>query len=680
MKKLMKHLRSACLASCIILGTVLAAAPGSAQAASWTNRPAQNGKVYSVIRHFLNHVVNRDPYSFYSTIPCTGELRECIGYLLDAWQTQGVDLISYFNLHWSASYPYANVRNFCAQLDKMLTPGSTVKIPCGSSSFTFLYKKYKNADAAFADGAFNSAGTIGLLTSPTEQYGHCWISLGAFDPYISEYEMRVFLESYYGLGTNALAGKLATGDANMVWKGYGSRSVWRVHATRWSEGVHGGCAVDNGASGEALKDALCYVLIPVGDIGAPSPQPSQPTQPTQPVQPTQPAQAMGDLSVQLVSSLPDVTDGNPNYSLGGLKIGVYADAACTKELVSVPADAKGHATIRCYAPQTVYVRLKSSAPGYESAETRSAVITQDKTTELSLSLTPKLMSVNISVQAQPSSSLDGAVFIVRHYACTDPGAVSESKLTAAWTVTADESGAVFGEETTAVVQAPKGTDSWYTDADGRIVFPLGILAVEQIWAAKGDSLDGVWAAAGCSAGGSVPVPAASSREGSNAPVIYFTSACGSLQSLVSDGTTAFLVTVSPAGAASDQTRCIVPSEKRSSGLWYVTGSSGSEDPLALTPVLSCRLFSAGGNAKPDGAPMQAGDVLRLSDRNGEVCFEGTVSLSGDGTLRMSDLICFRSRIPGDRLRNGLSPDAAGSDPADIRSRLFGASPITQAAP
>ena len=49
---------------------------------------------------------------------------------------------------------------------------------------------------------------------------------------------------------------------------------------------------------------------------------------------------MGDLSVQLVSSLPDVTDGNPNYSLGGLKIGVYADAACTKELVSVPADAK----------------------------------------------------------------------------------------------------------------------------------------------------------------------------------------------------------------------------------------------------------------------------------------------------------------------------------------------------
>ena len=186
MKKLMKHLRSACLASCIILGTVLAAGPDSAQAASWTNRPAQNGKVYNTIKHFLNHVANRDPYSFYSTIPCTGELRECIGYLLDAWQTQGVDLISYFNLHWSASYPYANVRNFCAQLDKMLTSGSTVKVPCGNSSFTFLYKKYKNADAAFADGAFNTAGTIGLLTSPTEQYGHCWISLGAFDPYISE--------------------------------------------------------------------------------------------------------------------------------------------------------------------------------------------------------------------------------------------------------------------------------------------------------------------------------------------------------------------------------------------------------------------------------------------------------------------------------------------------------------
>ena len=139
-------------------------------------------------------------------------------------------------------------------LDKQLSPGSTVSVPCGSSTFTFLFQKYSTADAAFAAGAFNAAGTIGLLTSPTEQYGHCWISLGAF-PYMSEYEMRIWLENYYGLGRDALSGTLATGDANKVWRGYGSRNVWRVHSTRWSEGVHGGCAVDNGASGEALKNA-----------------------------------------------------------------------------------------------------------------------------------------------------------------------------------------------------------------------------------------------------------------------------------------------------------------------------------------------------------------------------------------------------------------------------------------
>ena len=67
MKKLMKHLCTLCLSSCIILGTVFTAAPRSAHAASWTYTPPANGKVYNVIRHFLSHVVNRDPYSFYST-------------------------------------------------------------------------------------------------------------------------------------------------------------------------------------------------------------------------------------------------------------------------------------------------------------------------------------------------------------------------------------------------------------------------------------------------------------------------------------------------------------------------------------------------------------------------------------------------------------------------------------
>ena len=692
MKKLMKHLCTLCLSSCIILGTVFTAAPRSAHAASWTYTPPANGKVYNVIRHFLSHVVNRDPYSFYSTIPCTAELRECIGYLLDAWQTQGVDLISRFNLHWSASYPYANVRNFCSMLDKQLSSGSTVSVPCGNSTFTFLFQKYKNADAAFAAGAFNAAGTIGLLTSPTEQYGHCWISLGAF-PYMSEYEMRIWLENYYGLGRDTLSGTLATGDANKVWRGYGSRNVWRVHATRWSEGVHGGCAVDNGASGEALKNALCYVLIPVSDSAgqaAPPSQPSAPSTPSQPAQPTQPAAPppppQGYLSVQLSSSLPELTAGNPNYALSGVKIGVYSDAACTRQLVSVPTDANGSVTIRCYASQTVYVKPASALPAYEKPEVQSVKITEDETSKLSFVLTPKLMSAKISVQPQVSApSLEGVEFTVRYYACTDVKSLSDTAPAAAWTVTADRRGAVFGEDTAVPVRAPEGSGGFYRDPDGRIVFPFGIITVEQTGAAEGQSLGGTWAVCGSSAGSGLPVSAASAQEGSNAPVICFTADDLSLQSLVSDGTVSYLVSVLPAGTAAEGMQlCIAPSEKTGTGLWFAADTAGTAEQLVV-PITECGLFSAGGNAKPDGSPLEAGDIVRLYGRSGEPCFEGSVSLYGSAVLHLSDLVRMHGRASGDRFLPGLFSEAADGSFGlpnlfRLRSQVLGTAPIAQTVP
>ncbi len=689
MKKLMKRLCTLCLSSCIVLGTVFAAAPRSAHAASWTYTPPANGKVYNVIRHFLSHVVQRDPYSFYSTIPCTGELRECIGYLLDAWQTQGVDLISRFNLHWSASYPYANVRNFCGILDKQLSSGSTVSVPCGNSTFTFQFLKYQNADAAFAAGAFNAAGTIGLLTSPTEQYGHCWISLGAF-PYMSEYEMRIWLENYYGLGRDALSGTLATGDAGKVWRGYGSRNVWRVHATRWSEGVHGGCAVDNGASGEALKNALCYVLIPVADSGSQPAQPSTPSTPSQPVQPVQPTQPapppQGYLSVQLSSSLPELTRGNPDYALGGVKIGVYSDAACTRQLVSVPTDANGSVTIRCYASQTVYVKPADALPAYAKPEVQSVKITKDETSKLSFELTPELISAKISVQPQVSApSLEGAEFTVRFYASSDVKSLSDAALRAAWTLTAGPSGAVFGEETAVPVLAPEGSDGFFRDADGRLVFPRGVIAVEQTGAAAGQSLGGTWAVSCSSTGDDLPTSAPSAQEGSNAPVIYFTAGSRSLQSLVSDGTVSYLVSVLPAGNAAEERQIgIVPSEGRNGSLWFAADTAGTAEQL-IVPITECRLFSAGGNAKPNGSPLEPGDIVRLYGRSGEPLFEGIVSLYGGAVLFPDDLVRMHDPVSDGRFLPGFLPETSDSifgmlSPLRFRSQMLGTAPIVQMVP
>ena len=684
MKCRRKHLRTVLCAAAIVLGTVFAAAPKSVHAAG--NTPVQNGTVYNAIKHFLSHVAKRDQYTFYDKIPCTHELRECIGYLLDAYQLQGVDFISRFDLHWSPSYPYANVRNFCAHLDKEFKSGSTVKVPCGSSQYTFLFKKYKTADAAYADGAFDTAGTIGLLTSPNETYGHCWISLGKF-PSMSANEMRLWLEKYYGLSSGSLSGTIATGDVNKVWKGY-SRNVWRVHATRWSEDVHGGCIVDNGSAEGALQNAPCYVLIPTSENNQQAAQPTQPSQPSQPTQPAQPVQAdQGSLSVQLISAMPALTGGNANYSLSGVKIGVYTDAACTRELLSAATDANGCVKFNYLWVQTVYVKLQSDAPGYRGASVRSVQITKNNTAELVFALTPQMISPKISVQPQVyTPSLDGAEFTVRFYACTGTDQLADAVPKGVWMVTAGKDGAVFGGETTTVVQAPAGTPGYYRDADGGIVFPLGLITIEQTGAAEGQVLDRTWAVCGCTGSGITAEAAASAQHGSHAPVIYFTSAYQSLQSLVSDGTTSYLVTAAPAGSDPDSMRTlnVVPSEKQNSGLWFVTGSKRSAEQL-VDPVVSSRLFSAGGNAKPDGALLQTGDIVCLYDRAGESCFEGTVFLSGDqadggGALHMSDLVRIRSSL-SDRLQNGLYSEADGSirvpDPISIRKPLPGSGSVFQ---
>ena len=102
MKDRCMRFRAVLLAALIVLGTALLAGPVSARADALPsadaetaasgqpsrepNEPAPDGTIYNTVQHFLYHVASRDPYSFYSTIPCTGELRECIGYLLDAFR------------------------------------------------------------------------------------------------------------------------------------------------------------------------------------------------------------------------------------------------------------------------------------------------------------------------------------------------------------------------------------------------------------------------------------------------------------------------------------------------------------------------------------------------------------------------------------------------------------------
>lgn len=690
MKDRCMRFRAVLLAALIVLGTALLAGPVSARADALPstdaetaasgqpsrepNEPAPDGTIYNTVQHFLYHVASRDPYSFYSTIPCTGELRECIGYLLDAWQSQGVDFVSRFNLHPSASYPYANVRHFCAQLDAELSAGDTVDVPCGSGALTFLFQKYDTTEAAYRAGAFDLAGTLGLVTASNETYGHCWLSLGRFSPSISENDMRAWLENYYKLGDGALSGTIATGDANKVWKAYAEEGVWRVHGARWSETTHGGCIVDNiPTASTSLQNAPCYVLIPTSDA--------------------EPAIAQGDLELQLSSALPAVTNGNANYALGSASLGIYADAACTKQLATAVTDAEGRAKVHHLASQTVYVKLKTTPYGYETAAAAPVRIPESGAASLTIPLTPSLIRTQISVQPQASSApLAGAVFTIRYYACTELKYLSEAVLKGVWTVTMGADGASFGDGSTAVAAAPEGTDGYYRDAEGRIVFPLGFLAIEQTKAAEGQSLGGTWNVTGSTGSGAAPAAAVSAQEGSHAPVIYFTAAYKTLQSLATDGTTAYLVTVSPSGNVADSMKpqYRLTDNKRVTGLWFGTNTAQFIERLGLSPMMSCRLFEAGGSEKAAGSLMKTGDVVRVYDRTGALYYEGTVlifgDVNGDGLLRMSDLIKVRNHILGTNPLTGVSLEAADcnhdtyirmSDLIKIRNEVLGTGKIVQ---
>ena len=677
MHDLRKRIKAISLAILLILGAVLTAAPGFAYAApsdpaTALSSPKPDGVIYNAIQHFLYHVAGRDPYNFYETIPCTGELRECIGYLLDAYQTQGVDLISRFGLHPSASYPYANVRHFCSQLDSNFSVGDTISVPCGNGSISFLFQKYNNADTAFNVGAFDIAGTIGLLTSPNESYGHCWISLGKFARTTTEAEMQAWLEAYYNLGAGTLGGTIATGDANKVWRAYENYVVWRVHSARWSETAHGGCIVDNAHASDSLYDAPCYVLIPTTDAA--------------------PTIAQGDLQIGLTSALPALTAGNPNYSVSGVTIGIYADAACTKQLATVAADNNGQATVHHLAAQTCYVRPKTQAKGFKTPSAAAAAVPAGQTGSVTVALPPDVISAQISIRPQSgSASLAGVQFAVRFFAADSVYGISESTLKGAWIMTAAADGAVFSTNAR-VVKAPAGTDGFYKSADGKLVFPQGWIAIEQITPASGQSLGGNWSVSGTTGSGTAPVTGNATVSGSKAPVILFTGAYSTLQSSVSSGSTAYTVMVSPSGDVPDsmQPRYKITGKNRVTGLWFGTNTSQFIERMGLSALMSCRLYGADGKEKTAGSLMKTGDIVRVYNRNGALYFEGTVLLygdvNGDGLLRMSDLIKIRNHILGDKSLEGIYLEAADcnhdsyirmSDLIKVRNQVLGTATIVQ---
>ena len=81
--------------------------------------------------------------------------------------------------------------------------------------------------------------------------------------------------------------------------------------------------------------------------------------------------AKGGLSLQKESANLDLTENNPAYSLAGAVYGIYTDASCKNEIMTMTTDEKGYSTTgdEILEDGTYYVKEKSPSPGYLLDET-----------------------------------------------------------------------------------------------------------------------------------------------------------------------------------------------------------------------------------------------------------------------------------------------------------------------
>ena len=169
----------------------------------------------------------------------------------------------------------------------------------------------------------------------------------------------------------------------------------------------------------------------------------------------------GAIEVAKSSSLPGVTSGNPCYSLAGAVYGVYADAACEREVqhIVTGADGRGRGEaalwpgdywVREIEPPAGYALDKRAYPVRLSVEDcrRGVAVRADAVDE------PQLAPADVAVAKvdaetglavpQGDAALAGAVFLVEHYAGTfaTPQEAEASGLspTLSLTVVTDESG------------------------------------------------------------------------------------------------------------------------------------------------------------------------------------------------------------------------------------------------
>lgn len=207
---------------------------------------------------------------------------------------------------------------------------------------------------------------------------------------------------------------------------------------------------------------------------------------------------LGSLKITKISGNTLYTAGNNCYSLAGAEYTVYSDEGLTTSVGTITTDENGEGTLENLQRGNYYIKETKAPKGYAIAsEVEKVSIEVEQTTSANVQdgaqyTTDPLHVMKVDKdtgeqKAAGGASLAGAEFKISYYKGHYEN-VSDlpEKPERTWTVKTDENGDINLDD----VQVAKEKylvegDEFYTNADGKVVYPLGTITVQEIKAPTG---------------------------------------------------------------------------------------------------------------------------------------------------------------------------------------------------
>lgn len=215
---------------------------------------------------------------------------------------------------------------------------------------------------------------------------------------------------------------------------------------------------------------------------------------------------IGHLQLLKKSSDEALTGGNPCYTLLNAEYGVYTDRNCTNSVGDLITDESGWSnTLTSLAAGTYYVKERKKPSGYRTDETvHEVMINKGETTVITLTDEPIISWGQFRIEKSASDGasvsdiipLTGAEFTIDYYRETGVTKenISDKVPLKTWVVavkkTFDGQNTLYKAELEDTYLIAEKSDELFRDRMGRVVLPLGTIAIRETKAAEGYLLHG----------------------------------------------------------------------------------------------------------------------------------------------------------------------------------------------